>query len=63
MPTTTNKLYAQWQGPYRILRRTGAVNYLVDMHDKLKRKRIFHVNMLRKWHYIPTDDGSLIEGS
>ena len=50
MPTTTNKLYAQWQGPYRILCRTGAVNYIIDMHDKQKRKRNFHINMLRKWH-------------
>ena len=41
LPTTTNKLLAQWQGPYRVLCRTGAVNYVVDMHDKQKKKRIF----------------------
>ena len=28
----------------------GPVNYEVDMTDKRKKIRLFHVNMLRKWH-------------
>ena len=27
------------------------MNYQIDLHDRRKRK-IFHVNMLRKWHEI-----------
>jgi hypothetical protein len=50
LPTSTSKLLAQWQGPYPVLRRIGETNYQIDMVDKRKRKRIFHVNMLRKWH-------------
>ena len=50
LPTTTNKLLAQWQGPYRVLRRMGKVDYVIDMHDRRKRHRTFHANMLRKWH-------------
>ena len=50
LPTSSNKLLAQWQGPYPVLRRVGGVNYQVDMYDKRKQCRIFHVNMLRKWH-------------
>ena len=50
LPTNTSKLLARWQGPYQVLRRMGKVDYLVDMHDRRKRKRILHVNMLRKWH-------------
>ena len=50
LPTDANKLLARWQGPYRVLHRVGTVNYLVDMHDRRKRKRVLHVNMLRKWH-------------
>ena len=50
LPTSSNKLLAQWQGPYPVLRRVGGVNYQVDMYDKRKQRRIFHVNMLRKWH-------------
>ena len=56
LPTSNNKLLAKWQGPYQIVKKTGEVNYQIDMHDrrKRKRKRIFHVNMLRPWH-APTD--------
>ena len=50
LPTTENKLTAQWQGPYKVLKQIGKVNYCVDMHDRRKRRRVFHVNMLRKWH-------------
>ena len=31
LPTSTNKLLAQWQGPYQVLERMGQVTYLVDM--------------------------------
>ena len=50
LPTSTNKLLAQWQGPYQVLQKVGKVNYTVDMHDCRKRKRIFHINMLREFH-------------
>lgn len=54
LPTTSNKLKAQWQGPYRVLCRIGAVNYQIGMHDTCKCKRVSHVNMLKKWHTPPT---------
>ena len=50
LPTSTNKLLARWQGPYQILQQVGKVNYQVDMHDRKKRKRVFHINMLREFH-------------
>ena len=50
LPTSSNKLLAQWQGPYYVLRKVGKVNYKVDMLNKRKRRKIFHVNMLKKWH-------------
>ena len=50
LPTSTNKLLARWQGPYQILQQVGKVNYQVYMHDRRKRKRIFHVNMLHEFH-------------
>ena len=49
LPTSTSKFTAQWQGPYLVLKKVGKVNYLVDMGDRKKRKRVFHVNMLKKW--------------
>ncbi len=48
--TSTNKLLAQWRGTYRVVRREGKVTYLVDMHNTRKRKRVLHINMLRRWH-------------
>ena len=40
LPTSSNKLLAQWQGPYRVVKRLGKVNYVVDMHDIKKRKSV-----------------------
>ena len=49
LPTSTNKLLAQWEGPYPITRCLDPVNYEVHLFDKRKKYRIFHVNMLRQW--------------
>ena len=50
LPTTTSKLTAQWQGPYEVIKPVGKVNFLIRMHDRRKKLRVFHVNMLREWH-------------
>eukprot|EP00731_Ephydatia_muelleri_P007554 Em0003g1802a len=50
LPSSTSKLLASWQGPYVVKKRLSDVTYEVDMSDKKKRKRIFHMNMLRAWH-------------
>ena len=34
LPSRTKKFVTQWQGPYKITRRTGKVNYEVSMPDK-----------------------------
>ena len=47
---STQKLLAQWHGPITVVQRKGRVNYKVDMHDKKRRYRTLHINMLRKWH-------------
>ena len=49
LPTTANRLLAEWQGPYPIIRRIGEVVYEIDMKDRRRRKRRFHINMLREW--------------
>ncbi|KAL5510367.1 hypothetical protein EMCRGX_G005901, partial [Ephydatia muelleri] len=47
LPTVTNKLMAKWQGPYCVKAKVTPVTYEIDMSDKKKRQRIFHVNMLK----------------
>ena len=59
LPTSSNKLLAQWQGPYTVEKRVSNVTYQVDMCNKRKRHRVFHINMLRQWHGLPTADSSL----
>ena len=49
LPTTHNKLLAKWQGPYRVVKRIGKVNYMIDMPDHQKRSRVYHINLLKKW--------------
>ena len=57
LPITANKLAAEWQGPYRIVKRVGEVHYVVHTTAG-KKNRLFHVNMLRKWQVCePTDTG------
>ena len=58
LPTSTNKFLAQWKGPFEIVRRMGKVNYEVRMSRK---KKIFHVNMLKKWYDSAEEEVLLCE--
>ena len=50
LPTSSKCLLAQWNGPYPVTKTISSVNYEVDMLHMRKRRRIFHVNMLRTWN-------------
>ena len=50
LPTSTNKLMAEWQGPFSITRKVSNVTYEIRMPNRRKPLRIFHINMLCKWH-------------
>ena len=50
LPTSSNKLKADWKGPYKVKRKVGTVNYEIETVGKRKSTKIYHVNMLRKWH-------------
>ena len=51
LPTSSNKLLAHWQGPYCVIRKVGKVNYEIDMPNKRKRRKVFHVNVKKM---VPT---------
>ena len=57
LPTDSNKLLAQWQGPYPIIQQTGPVDCCVDMYDRQKHKHVFHINMLKKWYSAEQPEG------
>ncbi len=49
LPTSTSKLMAQWQGPFSVVKKVGQVNYLIEMPNRRKSRRIYHTNLLKKW--------------
>jgi len=53
-PTSTSKLLSQWQGPYKVLKCVGVLDYLINMHDRQRKRRVFHVEMLKLFH-CPTE--------
>ena len=50
LPTSTSKLLARWHGPYEVVKPIGEVDYMILMHDKRNKHRVFHVNMLKQFH-------------
>ncbi len=50
LPTSTSKLLAQWQGPFKVVRKVGEVNYELETNRSRKKRKIFHANMLKKWN-------------
>ena len=58
LPTIVNKLAAEWQRFYRIIKRVGEIKYVVHMRDRRRKNQLCHVNMLWKWQVCePTDTG------
>ena len=60
LPTSTSKLLAQWQGPYEVVKPIGEVDYLINMHDRRNKRRVFHVNMLKQFHSPTVVDSSFL---
>lgn len=42
MPSGSNKLSAQWEGPYTVLKQMSPVSYLIQMPNKRKKERQLH---------------------
>ena len=60
LPTSTSKLLAQWQGPYRVLKKKGRTNYLTEMPHRRRKKWVFHINLLKKWE-VPSSGSYSVE--
>ena len=45
LPTSNNKLLAEWKGPYRITEKVSPVDYRVLLNKK--NSKVYHVNMLK----------------
>ena len=49
LPQRVNSLESSWSGPYEVLGKLGPVTYRILVHDRSKKQRVVHVNMLRKY--------------
>ena len=50
LPMKQNKLQLQWSGPYQVTRRVATVDYEVKRPGRRQEKKIYHVDLLKKWH-------------
>ena len=48
LPTSTNKLLAEYKGPYEIVEKVSPVDYRVKLNRQTL--KVFHINMMKKWH-------------
>ena len=63
LPDSTQKFKVQWQGPYRIKKRIGSVNYELEMPERNMTK-VFHCNLLKQWYpRTETSYTSIVEDS
>ena len=50
LPEGHGKLDCMWQGPFYITRKVTECTYEIEMPNRRKPRRIFHVNGLKLWH-------------
>ena len=50
LPSSSNSLEAKWQGPYKVKRKVGQVDYEIEMNDRRKKTNVFHINLLKKYN-------------
>ena len=53
LPTRTNKLKLEWVGPYRVTRKVTKVDYEVETPGRRREKKVYHINLLKKWNSAP----------
>ena len=46
LPTDNNKLLVQWQGPFRVTKKIGRNDYVVDRNGT---EKIYHANLLKRY--------------
>ena len=54
LPTAANRLKLRWTGPYKVTRKVGAVDYEIEMPGRRQERKIYHVNLMKKWHATPS---------
>ena len=50
LPNNNNKLLMTWKGPYKVIRRTSVVDYIINIDGK---EKLYHINMLKQYFQRP----------
>ena len=60
VPARRSKLQLEWAGPYKVTRQVTLVDYEVETPGRRKEKKIYHINLLKKWHFPPNHSALLV---
>ena len=56
LPTASNPSQGKYHGPYTVEHQINDVDYMLSTPDRLKRKQLHHINMLKE--YCTREDDS-----
>lgn len=56
-PARRSKLQLEWNGPYKVMGRVSEVDYEVQTPGRRREKKVYHVNLLKKWQNPETVEG------
>ena len=60
LPLPGQPLQSQYSGPFRVIKRVGEVNYVIDTPERRKKRRQLHVNLLKRYYSredpVPVND-------
>ena len=60
LPTAANQLELQWTGAYKIMKKVGAVDYEIEMPGRRQERKIYHVNLMKKWHVLTSEPQTVL---
>ena len=49
LPVQGNTLQARYHGPYKVLKRVGDLDYIIETPDRRKSTQLCHVNMVKPY--------------
>ena len=50
LPNPHHSLKLEWVGPYNVLQQVSPVDYVIEMPGRRKKRRVYHINLLKKYH-------------
>ena len=54
LPVGANRLKLQCTEPYKVSRKVGVVDYIIEIPGRRQEKKVYHVNLMKKWHVTPS---------